>query len=279
MDWWSFTMIEEFSPFVQEHIGWYVYLLRDPRNSEVFYVGKGKGNRVFAHARDAVALPDSEKPKLDRIREIHETGRQVQAEIIRHNISTERAAYDIEASVLDTFRALGHPLLNEVAGHRVALYGWATAEVVASVYEAEPFPSTDLPLVFLKLSQLWTPAMSADEMYDATRGWWTVGPASQRARYAIAVSKGVSRAVYSIDYWRQRVPGDRDYSPTDNGKRWGFHGHPESDLAGMLNRSTKHLKQASGASFFYLNCGTDAPDAAPRYSGEDAMNLAESEQH
>jgi hypothetical protein len=47
----------------------------------------------------------------------------------------------------------------------------------------------------------------------------------------------------------------------------------------MLNRSTKHLKQASGASFFYLNCGPDAPDAAPRYSGKDAMKLAHSEQH
>lgn len=37
------------SPYVAEQLGWYVYLLRDPRDAEVFYVGKGRGNRVFAH--------------------------------------------------------------------------------------------------------------------------------------------------------------------------------------------------------------------------------------
>jgi hypothetical protein len=29
----------------------YVYRLIDPRNGETFYVGKGQGNRVFAHIR------------------------------------------------------------------------------------------------------------------------------------------------------------------------------------------------------------------------------------
>ena len=39
-----------FTPFVEEQLGSYVYLLTDPRNGEIFYVGKGLGNRVFAHA-------------------------------------------------------------------------------------------------------------------------------------------------------------------------------------------------------------------------------------
>jgi DNA-binding HxlR family transcriptional regulator len=42
----------------------------------------------------------------------------------------------------------------------------------------------------------------------------------------------------------------------------------------MLNRSTKHLKQASGASFFYLNCGPDAPDAAPPLLGRGRHEAA-----
>jgi uncharacterized protein len=29
----------------------YVYRLIDPRNGETFYVGKGRGNRVFSHIR------------------------------------------------------------------------------------------------------------------------------------------------------------------------------------------------------------------------------------
>ena len=44
----------EFSPFVIEQIGWYVYALQDPRDQKIFYVGKGKGNRIFAHANAAI---------------------------------------------------------------------------------------------------------------------------------------------------------------------------------------------------------------------------------
>jgi hypothetical protein len=38
-----------FSETVCNSLGNYVYRLIDPRNGETFYVGKGKGNRVFAH--------------------------------------------------------------------------------------------------------------------------------------------------------------------------------------------------------------------------------------
>ncbi|MCR2307669.1 hypothetical protein NSX65_32680, partial [Salmonella enterica] len=41
--------ITEFPSGVIEHLGWYVYRLIDPRDGSTFYVGKGKGNRVFAH--------------------------------------------------------------------------------------------------------------------------------------------------------------------------------------------------------------------------------------
>jgi hypothetical protein len=35
-------MITEFSKAVCERIGSYVYVLKDPRNGNIFYVGKGK---------------------------------------------------------------------------------------------------------------------------------------------------------------------------------------------------------------------------------------------
>ena len=41
---------DSFPEGVAEQLKWYVYRLIDPRNGETFYVGKGKGNRVFAHA-------------------------------------------------------------------------------------------------------------------------------------------------------------------------------------------------------------------------------------
>ena len=36
---------------VAKQLKWYVYRLIDPRNGETCYVGKGKGDRVFVHAR------------------------------------------------------------------------------------------------------------------------------------------------------------------------------------------------------------------------------------
>lgn len=110
--------VDGFSPIVQERIGWYVYLLRDPRDGEVFYIGKGKGNRVFAHARAALAqmaLTDEEQGqtsglKLERIQDIHRSGGRVVTEMLRHKISSRAAAYEVEGAVIDAFRATGRPL-------------------------------------------------------------------------------------------------------------------------------------------------------------------------
>ena len=33
-------------------LGCYVYRLIDPRNGKTFYIGRGRGNRVFAHVND-----------------------------------------------------------------------------------------------------------------------------------------------------------------------------------------------------------------------------------
>lgn len=35
---------------------WYVYALTDPRDGEVFYVGKGRGRRIFDHVAEAARL-------------------------------------------------------------------------------------------------------------------------------------------------------------------------------------------------------------------------------
>lgn len=42
----------------------YVYLYVDPRNGNVFYVGCGKGRRMFAHLRPSLLSKDSEKNRI-----------------------------------------------------------------------------------------------------------------------------------------------------------------------------------------------------------------------
>ena len=55
----------EFSKVTIENIGYYVYCLIDSRDKTIFYIGKGYGNRDFAHEQEI-----AEKEKNKRIFDI-----------------------------------------------------------------------------------------------------------------------------------------------------------------------------------------------------------------
>ena len=79
------SKINGFNQRTIESLAYYVYALIDPRDNRIFYIGKGKGNRIFQHAKDA--LDDSDQSlKLDIIRSILRDGRQVGLYILRHII-------------------------------------------------------------------------------------------------------------------------------------------------------------------------------------------------
>ena len=188
-------MAQEFSAHVAGRIGWYVYLLRNPLDGTLFYVGKGVGNRAHQHAKDAVALADEVKPKLETIRAIHAAGREVGVEILRHGLASEKVACEVEAAVIDAYGATGLDLTNLVAGHG-GVRGWATVDVVVSLYDAPPAPPIDEPVILIRLPKLWYPTMSDEELYEATRGWWgrarKVGRARSTPRRSATASSGVS---------------------------------------------------------------------------------------
>src|SRR5437879_2583806 len=114
--------IVEFPTSVIERLGFYVYTLTDPRTSKVFYVGKGTGNRLFAHVNEAIETP-SQADKIGKIREIHARGQQIRYEIIRHGMA-ETEALEVEASLID-FIGLAD-LSNRVAGHDMDVRGSIT---------------------------------------------------------------------------------------------------------------------------------------------------------
>ena len=102
---------DSFPAGVTEQLKWYVYRLIDPRNGETFYVGKGQGNRVFAHAKgdymptvsQNTVSSDEEREddadlKLQRIKEIKSVELDVGHVIHRHGIEQEWVAYEVEAA-------------------------------------------------------------------------------------------------------------------------------------------------------------------------------------
>jgi len=242
-----------FSSFVIEQLGYYVYLLSDPRTGEVFYVGKGVGNRVFAHAADALE-GEGESDKLDWIRVIHAEGAEVQHELLRFGLN-ERTAFEVEAAAIELLGL--DDLTNVVAGHHIGERGRMATDVAISLFEAPPVGSIAEAALLIRIPRLWYPSMPADDLFEATHGWWRIGPRRERADYAFAVNRGVIREAYRIDSWRTRSQGDRGWEDDmrSGRPRWGFDGVVAEDLAHYRNRSVAHLfKRGEASPIKYVNC-------------------------
>src|SRR6056297_2679684 len=131
--------MKQFDNRTAEEIKHYVYCLIDPRTQKPFYIGKGQGNRVFAHARDALENADT-TDKLDTIREIVGSGLKVDYLIIRHGMD-DATAHAVETALIDFAGRFDLGLTNLVLGHQSSAFGIMTAEEVQRKYRAEPLKS------------------------------------------------------------------------------------------------------------------------------------------
>lgn len=123
----------KFSPNVTSKLKCYVYRLVDPRNGETFYVGRGKGNRVFDHVRGELAVGEDElSSKLRRIREIRIDGFEVGHLIHRHGLD-DATAQEVEAALIDAYPETH----NEVVGAGSDERGLMHAMQIVQRYEAK----------------------------------------------------------------------------------------------------------------------------------------------
>lgn len=122
-----------FDTKTQEELKSYVYALIDPRDEKPFYIGKGKGNRVFSHV--ACALEDEvANNKYDKIRDIKSSSSKVKHVIVRHGM-TDKVAFEVESSLIDFIGYLDHfSLTNEVSGHHSIDSGLMTSVTYAGKY-------------------------------------------------------------------------------------------------------------------------------------------------
>jgi len=135
---------DSFPAGVADHLKWYVYRLIDPRNGETFYVGKGQRDRIFQHAKgvlSATGEEDAADLKSQRIKAIDAAGLEVAHVIHRHNIESQKVAFQIEAALIDAYPGL----TNKVSRHGAGDYGCRQASRWASTMgrpntSSEPTP-------------------------------------------------------------------------------------------------------------------------------------------
>ena len=265
------SVMTGFAPGVPEQIGFFVYLLIDPRDGDVFYVGKGTGNRCFAHlaeARNTLADSIGDYAKLSRIRSIESNGATVKIDLLRHGL-TEQEAFLVESSAIDL---LGRPNLeNRVVGHEAAEHGRMSVADLNALYGAEPVTIDPRHrVVLIRINRLFERGMSDDALYEATRKWWKVSPRKRQVgsawapEWAMAVFGGVVRAVHRIDGWEASAEEERSQDPNVAG-RWGFRGQRDQQMeATYLHRDVssylraKETGRASQNPIRYEHCSGDS---------------------
>ena len=181
---------------------YYVYGLIDPRTNQIFYIGKGTGNRVFEHEKESLNSPNSDKLKLKTISEINALGLDVKKIIINSNL-TETEAFAAEAALINAFNYVsGAKLTNIVAGHHSAEA--LSVEDFEKIYGAEELREEDVKhkILVIKINKLYRRNMSDDELYDSVRGVWRASMNNARsATYVFGVYNSLIVAVYKPTRW------------------------------------------------------------------------------
>ena len=184
--------------------GFYVYVLVDPRNNKVFYVGKGTGNRVFSHEIESEKASKFEKQKIRKIREIEKDGFFVQRVIVNWGLS-ENEAFIAEATLINLLNYIPSlQLTNEVSGHHI--HESLTVEEFELRYGAIPLRMEDIrhSILVIKINKLYRRGMSSAELYDTVRGLWNASLKSiqsKKVEYVFGVYNGLIVAVYKPDEW------------------------------------------------------------------------------
>lgn len=202
-------VMDGFSPGVKEKLDHYVYRLIDPRNGQTFYVGRGQGDRLFAHVNEELRLEDGETPdstKLETIRDIRRARLDVIHVVHRHGMC-EEAVKEVEAALIDVFVGLTNVAPGKGTGR-----GPKNAEQLERDY-ARPILVEDgqRKLMYIKIHQ-----STVDEkgLYEAVRRSHPVNAdRANRTDYVLAVVDQIVRGVFENCEWGpSKEPGYEDKS-------------------------------------------------------------------
>lgn len=244
--------MKEFSELTLQKLNqngnYYVYGLVDPRNNKLFYIGKGTENRVFQHVADSNKNPNSEKEKLQIIRNIEDSGKRVIHILINWGLN-ETEAFASEASLINLMNYISEiPLSNIVAGHHSK--GCLSVEDIERAYGAELLSVKEIQhkILVIKVNKLYNRNMTNREIYDVVRGVWRVNiHRVEEVEYVLGVYANLIVACYKPDRWFKVSERVKDKLPNHI---------KEQDLKNIQNRvffECDDIDTFDENQLFYLN--------------------------
>lgn len=218
---------------------YYVYRLLDPRNLQTFYVGKGCGDRVLQHARNAKSLinvdEDELSLKVQIISDIIACGKEVVPIIHRHGL-TEKEAFEVEAALIDAYPGL----TNIQKGHGSERGAILLKELCDTLKIAEYSEPTEKYIIIKT-----TPAAinANGGLYNAIRKAWRANLSkAKKYKYVLAVVYGIVREIYEVKEW---YPYTKD--------RIAFEGMPTTgSLSSLKNKRIPVKYRAKGVANPFL---------------------------
>ena len=236
-------MFAEISQDIANALGFYVYAYIDPRDESVFYIGKGVGTRAVDHLFDK-----SESDKVARINDIRGAGLEPRIDIIAYQLRDDLESSRVEAALIELIGV--NQLTNLVRGRFSTDYPKRPLADFIVENDPQPVDVTD-PVLLIRINRLFRYGMSAEALYESTRGIWVIGERRNRARFAMAVYAGIVREVYEIESWHRAgttcyATRDQSELARQKSKRWEFVGHiaPEPKRLQYLGHSVDHLFRA-----------------------------------
>jgi hypothetical protein len=243
--------MNKFPKIVSSELKYYVYIYSNPTTEEIFYVGKGKGDRVFSHLFD-----ESESEKVKYLSELKLQGIIPKIEILIHGIENEQAALRVESAIIDLIGI--NKLTNKQSGWKSASFGRMSLKQVVSTYSKQKIDIEESGIL-IRINQMFRYSMTEMELYDYTRGRWKINiNRAKKAKYAFAVYDGIIQEVYSVFTWLEagKIMSTRIEKEISEG-RFEFIGDVAEDEIRNKYRykSVEHyFKKGNANPIMYLNC-------------------------
>lgn len=256
---------------------YYIYCLVDNRNDEeeIFYIGKGKGNRVFDHEEAAFdnklemeleSEYKTEDLKISRIRTIREEGFEIKKIILNYWL-TEQEAFVAESTLINFLNSFPQQkFINQVKGHGVR--GIEVGKL-SNQLESTPMSivemNTDELILAVKIRAPF--ALDADEtdnytfynrddcnLKSRTLGTWRVAKdKAEKIKYVLGINTGTDNTVVSA----YKVSGFESGIDDKGGQRYCFSSNSSSEQVmkelGVYQKSLVDLRFGSGQAIAYIN--------------------------